>query len=519
MTGDNDVQLRLDALERALFALHQQNAEIKSKLEAAESTIHDLKAENEILKTQKHALELEVQAQRTENEKLVQKLKEAQLASKKNSTNSSRPPSSDGPGAQARGIRKRKKKPSGRKRGGQKGRKGTRRALLPPEQVHKFVDLFPERCKHCGASLEQVPAQDPHRHQTFELARPGLKITEFRRHRQTCSCCSKQTTAPFPEQWRSGVIFGPRLHAVVCLLSGVYHLSRRSTQSLLKDLFGLDVSVGAISNMEKRLGEALSGPEKEIEAKLSESQVRYTDETSWLCAGQLMSLWVLTATVATLYRIFDDGKRATIRDLVEPDGQAIVVSDRAAVFLFLPMHLRQTCWAHLIRKFKNFAELDGLCGRAGKELLACANLLFHYYHAYKQERLSGSDYLLWMGKLRETFLSILSRTQQQGYEAISGSCANLLKHAPALWTFLDHEDVEPTNNRAERELRPFVLWRKRCFGAQSDRGHRFASRIMSVSMTARKASVRLLDYLTVCVGAWFDGAPIPSLFACSGEST
>ena len=96
---------------------------------------------------------------------------------------------------------------------------------------------------------------------------------------------------------------------------------------------------------------------------------------------------------------------------------------------------------------------------------------------------------------------------------VSGSCHDIPEHRAALWTFVDNEGVEPTNNHAERELRAFVLWRKRSFGTQSERGNLFAERLMTVAHTARKKNKNVLEFLTSCCTAARSGATPPSLFA------
>ena len=98
---------------------------------------------------------------------------------------------------------------------------------------------------------------------------------------------------------------------------------------------------------------------------------------------------------------------------------------------------------------------------------------------------------------------------------VSGSCADILTHRLALWTYVDQDGVEPTNNHAERELRAFVLWRKRSFGTQSERGNLFAERVMTVAHTARKQNKNVLEFLTACCTAARSGATPPSLFAAT----
>ena len=122
---------------------------------------------------------------------------------------------------------------------------------------------------------------------------------------------------------------------------------------------------------------------------------------------------------------------------------------------------------------------------------------------------------MWMRPLQRQFEATLKRGVAASIKRLSGSCADILKHKAALWTFVTHEGVEPTNNGAERALRPFVIWRKMSYGAQSERGHRFAERIMTVAHTARKQGQNVLDFLVLCMTAHRDGTTPPSLLAAA----
>jgi transposase len=117
-----------------------------------------------------------------------------------------------------------------------------------------------------------------------------------------------------------------------------------------------------------------------------------------------------------------------------------------------------------------------------------------------------------MAALSPQVEAVLARGVAAGIDGVSGSCADILEHKQALWTFVAHDGVEPTNNHAEREIRAFVLWRKRSFGTQSDRGNLFAERLMTVAHTARKQSKNVLAFLTACSRARLARRPTPSLF-------
>jgi transposase len=190
-----------------------------------------------------------------------------------------------------------------------------------------------------------------------------------------------------------------------------------------------------------------------------------------------------------------------------------LISDRAKVFGDWAMAMRQICWAHLIRKFVDFSQRAGPAQRFGKELLECAHLVFHDWHAFKRGELTRDELWTWIRPVRLHFENTLERARIAGITEVSGSCADVLAHREALWTFVTHEGVEPTNNHAERALRPMVLWRKRSFGCQSERGQRFVERIMTVAATARKQGHDILDFLRKSREAACSGAAAPRLFA------
>lgn len=120
-----------------------------------------------------------------------------------------------------------------------------------------------------------------------------------------------------------------------------------------------------------------------------------------------------------------------------------------------------------------------------------------------------------MRPLQRDVEQLLERGKKCASDGMSGSCADMLAHRDALWTFVSHEGVEPTNNHAELELRDFVLWRRRSFGTRSERGDRFAERVMTVVRTARKQGLDVLDFLVRSITASIDNATAPTLLAAS----
>ncbi len=383
--------------------------------------------------------------------------------------------------------------------------------MLPPEKVSEVVNIFPPECENCWKALPEVADALAKRYQTTELPPIEPHTTEYRRHTVRCPGCGHKTCAAYDATKIPSSPFGPRLMAIMALLTGAYHLSRRKTIDLLSDVVGVQVSLGALSAVEGRVSDAVEPAVDEAWRRVQGAEVKHTDGTGWLQAGVTLSLWTLATTVATVFKIVTDGSKKTLEPLYGA-LRGILVSDRAKALNFWSMEQRQVCWAHLLRKFVSFSERDGPAGSLGRQLLDCTGLVFQYWHDYKDGKLSREQFIAWMVPVREQVETTLNRAANSGIKGLSGSCADMLTHRQALWTFVERNDVEPTNNHAERELRAFVLWRKRSFGTQSDRGNLFAERLMTITHTARKQNKNVLGFLTSCCEARLSLAPVPSLF-------
>jgi transposase len=440
-------------------------------------------------------------------EGLVQELSE-RLG--QDSRNSHRPPSSDSPESR----KKRKDKKGKRGRGGQPGHRGTHRELVPEDKVSKFVDLFPSHCENCAEPLPKVADPSPLRHQHTEVPPVEPETTEWRRHACMCGRCGHTTRAAYDDDLIPASPFGPRLMAIMAMLTGIYHLSRRRTVALLSELLGVRVSLGALSAIEARVSEAVAPAVDEAWMRVKDAAVKHTDGTGWLQAGQSLSLWTLATTAATVFKIVVDGTKHTLRPLYGK-LKGILVSDRATALGFWAMERRQVCWAHLLRKFVSFSERDGPAGAIGRELLDYTGLVFEYWRDYRAGKLTREQFVAWMAPVRKQVEAALRRGVAADVKRLSGSCTDILEHQAALWTFIERDDVDPTNNHAEREIRAFVLWRKRSFGTQSERGNLFAERLMTVAHTARKQKRDVLEFLTECCEAEPGEDESPSLFAAA----
>jgi transposase len=383
------------------------------------------------------------------------------------------------------------------------------RELVPPDEVDHVVDCHPEHCRRCGKKLLAADDPSPIQHQVFELPRITPEVTEYRLHGVKCSC-GITTRANLPVGVPSGVL-GSRFSAFVTMLTGVYHMSRRQTVSLIHDLTGVRLSIGTVSQSEHRMSEALAAPVADAHEAIRKEPVKHIDETGWVQSAERRSLWTIATTTLTVFVIAADATRVTVQQLLGTI-QGVLISDRAAVFQFWAVKNRQVCWAHLIRKFVSFTEYnEPRAQELGAHLLLLSQSLLHCWHQVRDGTRTRAQLQNITDQLRKRFLIHLRRGVELQLPEVSGSCSNLLEHEPALWTFVYTLNVEPTNNHAEQQLRSFVQWRKKCFGTQSERGSRFAERMMTVAHSLRKQHRDILSFITDAYQAALNKESAPSL--------
>jgi len=404
----------------------------------------------------------------------------------------------------------RRKKASGRAPGGQPGHEGHGRPLLAVDQVDKEVPVKPTGCCHCGHTLG---GDDPHplRHQVAEIPLVRPYVTEYQLHTLRCAHCDGLTEAQLPEGVPRSP-FGSSVASWCTLLSGAYRLSKRNICDLMHDAFGLDLSTGAISQLEQRMSSALAEAVDAARQYVQQQPTANLDETGWRERRKKAWLWTAVTSLVTVFLIRPWRNADVARELLGDQTTAIVCSDRGKAYDYLPVLQRQACWAHLKRNIAKFVERGGEAKQVGEELLKLTNQLFKLWHRVGHGTLEHSSFRTYVSDLRGRFGFLLWYGEQFGDPKTAKTCSNLRAIEPALWTFVRKDgDVGPTNNSAERALRHGVLWRKVSFGTHSPAGSRFVERMLTVRETLRQQKRDVLGYLTAACQASMLHRPAPSL--------
>lgn len=432
---------------------------------------------------------------------------QAQL--QQHSGNSSRPPSNDPPSAPPRPTRA----PSGRSRGGQPGHPGQHRELLPPDQVDHLVVHSPTTCPQCAMILpgDLPPTGSVLRQQVWDVPPVRPRVTEHQFPTVTCPLCQTPVRAPRPPDVPPGA-FGPQVTALVGMLHGRYRLSDRETAALLHDVFGLPMGLGSVPALCEAVSAALVAVWDGVAHIVQAQPVANVDETSWKEAGARRWLWVAVTSVGTLFRVAHHRSAAALQALVGAEFAGIVGSDRYCAYTSVAVAQRQVCWAHLKRNWQALREREGPVGAWGEEGVALIDRLFGVWHRFCDGTVARTALQQEMTPIQVALRALVERGRDDlPWEKARAFCRDLLLGWPALWTFVDVVGVEPTNNAAERALRPAVLWRKGCFGAQSASGNLFVARMLTVTATCRQQQRHVLTFLTEAVRAHWAGLPAPTL--------
>ena len=422
-----------------------------------------------------------------------------------NSSNSGKPPSSDGLKKPARVSSLRER--SGKKPGGQKGHKGeTLRQVTDPNEV---VNHYPPACSMCGVGLDPKTSVGHSARQVFDLPQPQpLVVTEHRAHDCECPACGAKTRALFPDGVNAPVQYGARITAFVIYLLHYQLLPENRLATLMVDLFGVKVATATIARMSRACAERLHGFVETVRDLVAGAPVKHMDETGFRIGGKTQWLHVASTALLTFYRVC--AKRGSL--LANVVG--IVVHDHWKPYYTIEGVLHALCNAHHLRELKALVEIE-------KEEWArkMQRLLRRACHITNRARERGVplrprliesferryDAILAEGlAFHETQLPLVRAVIKAGGKrrgrAPRRTGHNLLlrlaKHKEDTLRFLRDPTVPFTNNQAERDGRMMKLRQKISGGFRSLQGAMDFALIRSFVSTARKQDWNIIDALS-----------------------
>jgi len=452
-------------------------------------------------------LEKEVAELRQQNAELrqqVAKLAEQVASLSKNSSNSSKPPSSD--------IVKPPKGDNGggpRRQGGQPGHKGVARPLFRPDQIDRIEELQPAACPCCrDGALE--PTGLVKIQQVAELRENPLEITEYRLHGRRCSVCGKIVWAKTPPGVVKGQLFGPRFQALAAYMKGSLHASYSGLARFCREVLDIDVSRSHVCNTIARVNDALAQPYEELARRIPTEPVLNIDESGWRNNGLRYWIWVFCTSAISFFCIAKSRGSKVLEDVLGKAYGGTIISDFFSAYVKYASALQQFCLAHLIRDVKFLTTLpDDADKRFGERLLIDFRRLFHFWHLRDKIPKERLDRIMFRIKGR-----VLQSAEANacGQRSKSRTLAKrLVKHGDAIFRFLFDPGVEPTNNAAERSIRAAVIDRRITQGSRSLMGRQWNARIWTVLDTCRKQSRSPWRFLQNALSAHYFQTPTPSL--------
>jgi len=472
---------------------------LMAEREAALTEVEKLRAENAALRSEMEKL-------REAMGRLEPLLEKLQSRLEKDSHNSNKPPSSDGPGTPPRPP----SKPTGRKRGGQPGRKGKFREALPEGSETRTVHVKLTTCPHCAGEIPPEAITGSQTDRVLDLVQQLTEVTAYRREEGCCPHCHRQVQAPIPPEAGGGEL-GPRLRALAGYLRTEGRMSIGVLHYFFNESLQVRVSRGWLYESCVALGQALAPTYEDLRREVRHSLVVNMDETGF---GRKDRNWIWTALAArtAIFHFATSRSQEALLEILPEDFPGVLGTDRYAAYHRLKKAARQYCWAHLRRDIIALSERkEDEVQAIAKRMLADQEEIFIWWHMFRDEEIDRKS-------LRAGTAVILARFKRN-FQALANTKdkiarrfgSTLIENWSRLWTFLRVENLEPTNNSAERALRPLVILKRIFQRLPSQRGREFFERIYSTGATARIRSVQLFEWLIRTLNAYRLGEPAPAL--------
>lgn len=388
---------------------------------------------------------------------------------------------------------KRKRPPTGGKRGPPAGHRGTSRQRRPPDQV---IACYPTHCAGCGAALDPATAQRVGVSQVVDVPPVQACVVEAWRYAATCPACGTPTGAAYPAGLEPTRVFGPGVEALLSYLHEQHHVSYQRLRRLCGDWFRLRVSEGAIANALRRVAEQLAPQAATIREQVRASPVIGSDETSARVNGQTWWQWTFQTPTATYYVIEPRRNGAVVETFQAGTTTGTWVSDLWKPQLNARAARHQICLSHQLRDLQYVIDREQSAW-AG-ECQALFRLAIHRAHQRDAGVLGGAAYAAAVRKI-ETECDRLLATPVPGAEA-SRLWVRFREQRDHLFVFLADPAVPPTNNTSEQALRPSVVHRKVTGGFRSEWGADAHATLATVLDTARKRGEDLFMTLQATLG-------------------
>lgn len=464
----NDIEEVVKVVLFRSLALSNRVSELEEEKASLEKEKGRLETDNAVLESEKALLEARIN-------KLEKSL--SPKTPEKDSHNSSVPPSKENLHSQAVRRTRSLREPSGRHTGGQPGHKGS--TLTMSDSADATVVHSPEYCEKCGNSLAGIEGEAYEVRQSIDIPLPICPVATNHvcvEKKCTCGHCNR---GAFPAYVKPGASYGVNIHALVVYLSTVQHIPFKRLTGILKDIYGINISQGSISNILNRMRKQAEPAYEAIRGQVEKSPVVGADETGSHVDGKLHWMWTFQNDLVT-YFFHDQSRGKAAIDKHFPGGlpKSLLVTDRHSPYFNMEVAAHQVCLAHLLRELIYLEELD----KGQKWSSDMLELLRDSIHQKKILPFSEID----IGKIKQRFEALAGQDLRKLDAKFQSLQKSLTKHADHLFQFLEHIGVPYDNNASERSIRPTKIKMKVSGMFKSNNGADDFCTLHSIVETARK---------------------------------
>jgi transposase len=433
---------------------------------------------------------------------------EAQLAkAKKNSSNSSKPPSSD----LVKPPKPPRKDGQKRQRGGQPGHEQHLREEFPPEAIDDVVPYTLDCCPDCGGKLRLFERPADVLQQVEITAKPTI-VMEHRALAYWCPRCQELHCTALPETVRKAGLFGPRLTALVAFMKGVCHASFTTIRKFLRDVVGVTVSRGYLVKVIAQVSASLAGAYHELLERLPGEATLNVDETGHKENCEKFWTWCFRAQLYTLFRIDKSRGSEVLIEVLGTEFNGVLGCDYFSAYrkYMRQFDVRvQFCLAHLIRDVKFLLTLPARADQAyGQRMRDALRALFAVIH--RRATMTAAGFRNALKAAREVVLKAGTIGVPDTKHA-RNLAQRFRQHGAAYFRFVTTPGIEPTNNLAEQAIRFVVIDRQITQGTRSAKGRRWCERIWTVMATCAQQGRGVFRFLLDSVQSHLSGAAAPSL--------
>jgi transposase len=443
----------------------------------------------------------------------VAQLRAELAAAKKNSSNSSKPPSSD----IVKKPRDNLEDGSKRKRGGQPKHARHERPAFPPDQVNEHLDFILPECPDCHGPV--VPSKQPPKVvQQMELPVPAemIRVVEVRSHACWCPKCKQVHYAAIDKATQRAGLVGPRLTALIAYLKGACHCSFTTIRKFIRDVWQIHISRGYLAKLIAKASASLKNAYETLAEQLPNQKRLNVDETGHKDYSTSMWTWCFRASLFTLFKIdASRGSDVLLRMLGEEFNGVLSCDYFSAYRKYMKDFgiLVQFCLAHFLRDVRFLVEHPHTKNQAyGQRILERLRSLFAVIHrrdeyaekAFQAHLQNAGDELA-----AEVVWHVPSTKEARNL------AERFEKHGDSYLRFITTPGIEPTNNLAEQAIRFVVIDRKVTQGSRSLTGQRWLERIWTIMATCAQTGRSVFTFLQESLSAYFADQPAPTLLADS----